>query len=282
MPKLRYSYESQDEIPGGYADLFTEQDGKYVLTEVEGVKTQDDFDRFETALRKRLADATDKLDKGRGSSPLSREELRDTVFEAVKAFTGSNGNGGGEGGKGGNGGSGGDGATPEIRDLERRLSALEKENKDLKSERDTALGEATTTKLETQLQRAALSAGVDPRALDMVVRLTRDDFELDSEGKAVVKLDPSVKGVNPNAAAADYYKTIQNDDVFARFWPDSRGSGASGSGGGAGGNLGPDNPFSKAGWNKTKQAVMMRDNPAEAQRLMKAAGVTAGSTRPNR
>lgn len=289
MATLRAQYDSQDDIPEAYRPLYTERDGKFELTEVEGVKTQGDFDRFESALRKRLTDATTKLESQGGNAGLSKDELREVFSDVVKTFIGDKGGQGNRGrggqGDGSGGGSGGDGngsSDPIMHDLERRLSAVEAENKSLKAERDQFKNEATTTKLDTQLQRAALAAGVDPKTLDMVVRLTKDDFELDNEGKAVVKLDPSIKGVTPNAAPAEYYKTISQDEIFTRFWPDSQGSGAGGSTSGSGGALGADNPFSKAGWNKTKQAQLVRNNPSEAERLAKAAGVGYGATRPNR
>jgi hypothetical protein len=40
------------------------------------------------------------------------------------------------------------------------------------------------------------------------------------------------------------------------------------------------NPFSRAGWNLTAQGRALRNDPARAARLAKAAGVTVGATRP--
>ena len=270
---LKASYESKDEIPTEFAALFTEKDGVWLLTEVEGIKTQGDFDRFEAAMKKRLADQAAKFTNG--SSGLSKDELRELFLEAAKELGvgGGNGTGGGTGSAGG----GGDG---KLHDLERRMSALETENKKLTGERDAARTEADGVKLTTQLERAALKAGAEPKALDMLVRLTRDDFELDSKGQAVVKLEPSVSGVTPNASPADYFKAIQTDEAFTRFWPSSSGGGAGGSGGGGGGSLGKENPFSKAGWNLTKQSQLIRSNRPEAERLAQIAGVKFGAVAP--
>ena len=42
-----------------------------------------------------------------------------------------------------------------------------------------------------------------------------------------------------------------------------------------------ENPFGAKAWNKSRQAALYQKDPAIAERLAKAAGVTLGSTKPN-
>ena len=54
--QLELSYDSADDIPAGMESLYTEKDGKQVLTGVKGMKTQADIDRLQTALTKERND----------------------------------------------------------------------------------------------------------------------------------------------------------------------------------------------------------------------------------
>ena len=45
---LELSYDTKDAIPNGFAELYTEKDGKFVLTGVNGMKTQTDVDNVDS------------------------------------------------------------------------------------------------------------------------------------------------------------------------------------------------------------------------------------------
>ena len=49
---LKTIYDNEADIPEGFAALYTEKNGKWELTGVQGVKTQLDVDRVQEALRK--------------------------------------------------------------------------------------------------------------------------------------------------------------------------------------------------------------------------------------
>ena len=67
------------------------------------------------------------------------------------------------------------------------------------------------------------------------------------------------------------------------FWPKSVGAGAdTGAGGAGGGGVGKDNPWSKAGWNMTKQSTMYVADKAAAIAMMDVAGVKLGAIAPVR
>ena len=48
--KLKFSYQTLEEIEEAYRGLYTEQDGQFVLTGIDGVKSQADLDRSQGAL----------------------------------------------------------------------------------------------------------------------------------------------------------------------------------------------------------------------------------------
>ena len=61
--KLKALYDHTDEIPKMYRDLFTEREGVYELTGIEGLRTQSDVDRLQGSLRKERADHKTTRDK---------------------------------------------------------------------------------------------------------------------------------------------------------------------------------------------------------------------------
>src|SRR5678815_551563 len=64
MP-IKIEYSAKDEIPAGYDELYTEKEGKFFLTGVEGLKTQKDIDTLQESLRKERNDH--KTTKGKYS-----------------------------------------------------------------------------------------------------------------------------------------------------------------------------------------------------------------------
>jgi len=84
---IKTSYDSKDAIPEGFASLYTEKDGKFVLTGVDGMKTQQDVDNVKTALGKerdlrKTAEATVTTYGG-----IEAEGLRDSLDELARLRT---------------------------------------------------------------------------------------------------------------------------------------------------------------------------------------------------
>lgn len=268
------------EIPTGLESFYIEKDGKFVL-EVEGMKTQVDFDSYAEALKKRFADTAADFSKGNGGG-LSRDDILDTVNEAIKKFAeGGSGSPGGGKGNGKDDGNDGDVAA-RLHDLERDMASQTETIAKLTQERDDAIGKSTTTTIRNTLTEAATKAGATPDGVSNLVTLTESNFELTQDGAVVTKLD--AKSGNPNQNAEDFFAAAARQKEFRMFWPASTGAGADndsgGGGGGGGGDLGAGNPWSKAGWNMTKQGHLLKSNRAEADRLMQAAGVKLGAVAP--
>ncbi len=269
-------------IPQGLENFYIEKDGKFVL-EVEGMKTQADFDAYATALKARFTDSATDFSKGAGGG-LNRDEIFahiDAQFEKFsKGLSTDKSNGDG---KGGDGKQDSDVAA-RLHDLERDVASLTDSNAKLTKERDDALGQSRDTTIRNALSEAAVKAGASPDGVANLVTLTESNFEVTQDGQVVTKLD--AKSGTPNQKADDFFAAASRQKDFRMFWPASKGAGADNDGGGGGpgdgGDLGAGNPWSKAGWNMTKQGQLIKSNRAEADRLMSAAGVKLGAVAPNR
>jgi hypothetical protein len=272
---LEAMLDDKAKIPEGFGDHYKEIDGKFVL-QVGGMKTQDDFDNYAEALKKRYADAAADVSRKTGAG-VTRDELMTTVEDALKKFgvATAKPNGKGEPDPGGD-------VSARLHDLERNLASLTEKNELLEKERDAALGTSRSTTITNSLTQAATKAGASPDGVANLVQLIEDKFEVSQAGDVVTKLEAG-KGVTPNQAPEDYFSSLARVPEFRMFWPKSAGAGAdAGSGSGGSGDLTGANPWSKKGWNVTNQSKQYAADKPEAERLMKAAGVGLGATSPVR
>ena len=269
--------QDKAKIPEGLAAHYVEKDGVFRL-DVTGMKTQQDFDDYAEALKKRLTDAGADFAKKQGAG-LSRDDVLEIIESSLKKFVGP----GAKPGKGNGAGDGGDepggDVSARLHDLERNLADVTKKLDVAEKERDDALGKSKNTTIKNELTKAANAAGATPEGVTNLVTLSEPDFELSQAGDVVTKLEART-GVSPNQKPEDYFATVARQKDFRMFWPASVGAGADGEGAGgpgAGGDLGKGNPWTKLGWNMTAQGKLYAGNKAEAERLMKVAGVELGA-----
>lgn len=273
--KLKLSYNSQEDIPNGYEALYTEKDGKWVLTGIEGMKTQEDITRLSESLRKEREDhkkVKDILAK-LGGPDLDADALVEKLdeYEELKLRVES-----GEGGKID------DKKVEELVEqrVQRRLAPVERErdrlktrNTELENENGTLKGTITRGTVESELRRHATEGKVVTSALDDILDIGANIFEVAEDGAVVTK--QGVRGV-----AAGITPDVWLSDMKEKrphWWPASQGGGAGGSGGGNGTGV---NPWTKDNWSIEAQAQLVRTDPGKADRLAKAAGVRVGAMSP--
>lgn len=273
--------QDKAKIPTGLEAHYVETDGVFVL-DAKGMKTQEDFDRYADALKKRYADAGADFAKKQGGQ-LSRDDIMEIVENGLKKFAGEGGTPPGKANGSGGDAKGKEDVSARLHDLERNVASLTEANSKLQGERDAALGDARSTTIRNTLSQVAVKAGVAPEGVDNLVTLVAPNFEVAQDGNVVTKLDAG-NGVSPNQAPGDFFSTLARNSSYRMFWPKSVGGGADqGAGGGGGvGDLGAENPWTKAGWNVTKQGQLFSKNRGDAERLMKVAGVKLGDTVPVR
>lgn len=268
---LQAQYDTLDEVPEAHRELYSERNGKFEFTGVEGLKTQADIDRLSTSLTKERdthkasktalaawnalgadpAEVQNKLDRiaeleAAAEGKLDENKLNQLVEGRIKSKT-----------------------AP----LERELSSLKAQL----AERDAKIGEYEAHERQRSIHDAVRQAATKHKLLDTAVEdalfLAERMFEVDEDGRVVTK---DGVGVTPGVEAHVWLTEMQTKRPH--WWGPSQGGGARGGQGGGGGGA---NPFTKAGWNLTEQGRILRENPDRAAQLARAAGTSIGGGMPS-
>lgn len=251
--KLKAVYEAQEDIPEQYTELFSERNGQWELTGIEGIKTEADTKRQLDAnrkLRDEVKGLKETLSKFDGIDADKFHEQIDEL-EELRARVESGG------------GKADEEAIQKRIDaaVQRKLAPVERERDKFKGELESATGkvsELTTSiqmsKIERAVVKAAQDAKVVPSAYDDVLLRAQRLFEVTDDGAIVTK---DQVGVTPGIDPAVWLSEIQ--PKASHWWGTTVGGGANGNLNGSG-SAGASNPFSKAGWNKTKQGDYIREH----------------------
>ena len=280
--KLKTLYEKLEDIPESYVDLYTEKNGKFELTAVEGVKTQADIDRVNNALVKERNDhkvVREKLQMFGDADPASIPALTEELNEAkarLDALTAE-------------GKNGEEAVTAQIEAaIARAVGPINRDKESLTRQLDVqkkvvAEKEAEVAKLHSDIQSehtrieirdALIVAGVIPAALEDAVLVGERMFEI-VDGKLITKGDG---GMTPGLRPKEWTKEME--EKRGHWWPASVGGGAQG--GKGGGSSLKDNPFSAEAWDVTKQGTLYKESPEKAAQAAARAGVQIGAVRPAR
>lgn len=273
MDPLEISYESIDQVPEQFRPLYSEKDGKAVLTGFSGIKTQEDISRLQEALRKERTDHSSarealKMWKSLGDDPTELQSKLDRIAELEAAA----------------GGKLDEAALQKLVEarLGQKTAPLERKLQETSSQLEQLMNENSKLK-ETLISRdrndairsVATEMKVLPTAIADVELVAAMYLERDeTTGEFIVKAD--AKGVTPGADVRQFMKEMQK--LRPHWWPQSQGGGAGGS---KGIGSSEDNPWSAKGWSLTKQGQFVREHGmAKAQEMAKAAGSFVGATRP--
>jgi len=269
--KLKCVYESLDELPPSIdpRELFTERNGRFELSGVEGAKTQADVDRVQEALRKERsehAEAREQLRTFDGFDPEEAQRLRDENEDLKLKVEAA-----GEGGKL---------DEKQIEEtVERRLAArlrpVEHERDKLREDLEAATQEnaglkgADARRRVIDAVRAATTGEKGVKVVDTALAdielLAERVFEINADGRVVVR---DQVGLTPGLTPRDWLLDLQAAGTRRHWFPGNVGAGASG--GDAGPASGP-NPFSGTKPNLTEIGRIVKADPNRAQRLAVAA-----------
>lgn len=271
--KLKYQYDSQDQIPAGYEELYTEQDGVFIFTGVEGLKSQADIDRLQTSLTKERNDHKNTKDKLKEFTNVvgtkTPAELQTELDELDDLRTG-----------GGSGGTGGDAkdeaaiqaaaekiAARKTTQLQRELDRATARNVELETENGTLKADKARGTIESAVRKELVAAKVLDTAVEDALLLAERHFEIGEDGSITTK-----DGLAPK----DWLADLQSKRPH--WWPASQGGGA---GGNDGKQFDGNNPWTKAAWSLTEQGKIIQSKGQEvAERLAKQAGSRIGATKP--
>ena len=265
---LKAIMDSLDGLSADIAALYTERNGKFELAGIEGVKTQADVDRLQSALTKERTDHKGLKDKLTLLGDRKIEDvvtLLDKIPELEAAAKGNID----------------DAKLNELVEgrIKSRTAPLERELSTLKTqltESNTLVaqfqGEKRQRTVGDAIRSAASKLKVVDTAIEDVILLGERVFDID-EGGAIVTKDGV--GVTPGIGAEAWLTDMQAKRPH--WWGPSVGGGSAGNRGGAGGVV---NPWGKDSWNMTQQAAVYKESPEKAAQLAKAAGTSVGGPRP--
>lgn len=268
---IKAAYKTKEEVPAGYEELYTERNGQWELTGVEGLVAQTQVTTLEEALRKERGDHKETKAKIKTLDSINMATIHEDLDELIELRELK--------------ASGTLGPSPEKIDklvdakIERLRAPLVREADQLKKQLTESL-EATATaqeelkflKVRQAVTTAAASKKLVPTAIEDALLLAERVFEIDDKGKVVVR---SEAGFVPGSSPEEWF-----DEVLPKrqHWlPPSSSAGGHGSNGtGSGG----ENPWRADQWNATKQAAAYVADPVRADRLAKAAGSKIGGMKP--
>lgn len=272
-PTLKTTYPKKEDIPKGYEALYSEDGDEWKLTGVEGLKSQGDVDTLKSALEKERGDhkkAKQELAawKKLGETPEAVHTQLDRI-EELEALAGDKGD-------------------PEKIDklvdakvkaktaaLTREIDTLKTTNAELTATNTELGGKIKHGRIETQIRKAAEAQGVLPAAIDDLVLMADRFFDVADDDVVQTKEGNGTKA----GLTVDQWLTNQKQ-ARPHLWPQSQSGNARG-GNGRGGGDPNANPWSKAGWNKTNQAVYVRTHGEQkAADFAKSAGSDLHAAHP--
>lgn len=253
---LELSYESQESIPAGYENLYSEKDGKFVLTGVKGVKTQADIENLQTALNKeRTAHKATKQQYAPLANYGTIEDITANL-DRIPELEAKQGKG-----------------APE--DIEKivsaRLAPVQRELENTKNqlkEKDgvieTYKGKEVRATIADTVRKAAKAHKVLDTALEDAIIYGERVLTVDEAGNVVTK---EGVGVTPFVTADELIREILPNRPH--WLGESYGGGSRG---GKGQQFATD-PYSHDGWNISEQMKLYKENPTKAQQMAKRHGV---------
>jgi hypothetical protein len=272
---LQLKYAKKEEIPQGKEDLYTEKDGAFHFTGVDGLKTQADIDRMTVGLTKERDDHKVTKGKLQAWEGLERADV-DTKLARLAELEITTTN-----------------SVPKV-EMDRRLDELtevrvknrlvpvEREREALKvklAETEKRIVEYQAREnqrtVHDKVRAAAVTAKVQPEVMTDVLLLADNVFQLTEQGELLTK--ENAYGVDAGLTADNFFQTQQEKRPY--WWPAAVGGGSKGSGNK--GNGGAANPWTAETWNLTAQGAYVKANGMEkAQQLAKIAGTTVGGKPP--
>lgn len=270
---LNFKHDKIEDIPEAFRELYTEQDGVFVLTGIGGVKTQDDIDRVMGGLKKEREEHKETKAKLSVWGDMDHTEITQKLDRFTELEVMARGNK--------------DEFDAKLEELtearvKTRLSPVERENTTLKTrvaelEQSNALlqGEKTKRVVSDDVRAACVKSKVVNEAMDDVLMLSHQVFEVGEDGKTVLTKE-NPYGVTPGLTSDLFLSEMQTKRPH--WWPKSTGGGSTGSGSAFGGG---NNPWSRDHWNLTEQGKYLKENGKEkAEQMAKLAGTTLGGPKP--
>ncbi len=268
--KSVYGADEWDDCPEAHKELFTEVNGQWELTGIDGVKSDADMVRLKKSLQDErkahkattadlgkwsafdLEDVQSKLDgweemEARAGGNLDDDKIADLVAKRIKA---------------------------QLAPIERERDAMKESSATFEAENLGLKSKITRGKRDAAVRKACEKAATLTGAIDDAIMYGAAMLDEDDDGNFTVKEGFDVtEGANVTGWLEEMRIKLGKD----HWWEGSEGGRAKG---GAQGGGFAQNPFHRDHWNLTRQAEAVRADPARAEQMAKAAGVQVGAVRP--
>ena len=262
---LKYKYATKEEmiaaVPAEHHDMYTEVDGAWVMTKIEGseYRTQGDVEAVKSALEKERNDHKEtkgKLSAFRDLDPAETLAKLDRIAELEVAA----------------GGTLDDTAIDKIVEnrIVTRLNPINRELDDLKTLNGKLASEVEGYKqkeIKAQIVADVIAKAKEAKVVDGALAdielLAPMMFEVDGFGKVVTR---DTSGIAAGMDASVWLTEQQK--IRTHWWPATHGAG--GQGGGAGGYA---NPFDPKTLSLTEQGRLFRENPTLARQMAAQFGI---------
>lgn len=282
---LKTIYKTVDEIDEQWRELYSEKDGQFVLTGIEGLKTDADIAKLNDANKKEREAHKKTKDRLRFVVDLNDEQLKEvqekldkyeetelqlkTAQEELAK-------------KDADAGKYNEQKLNEIADaklrttvkpLERTIADLTTKLAAAEEEKTKLIGNERNRLIKEAIEAAGVSAKMKPGAIGDAVELGMRLFEVSEEGKIIVR---DQVGYTPGIEPDVWLSEIQPKKEH--WWPESEGGNAKGAKGNNG--FAGMNPWTAKNWNITEQGKLVRENAEKAKQLATAAGSSIGAIVP--
>jgi hypothetical protein len=260
---LKATYTSEDDIPEQFRELYSVRDGTWEFTGVEGIQTEANLSRLETALNHEKENHKETKRILASFEGLKAEDVRNALHERdeLKARV--------EAGLEGKVDEEKVNKLVEARvksktaQLERDLTSTTEKLTEATNTVGELQGSIRKTKISDAIRKAATSAKIVDTAVEDVLLMAERVFEVSEDGNVLVK---DQVGFTPGLAPDSWLADMK--DKRPHWWPANIGGDSRGGKGGAPG----ENPWSDKSWNLARQGEIYQNSPAKAAELAKAAG----------
>lgn len=266
---LKATVEKIEDVEEAFRSLYTEQDGKHILTGIDGMVPASQLAAVKTeagGYRIKLKKADDALALFGDMDPTKTREALDRLPELEAAAAGKL-----------------DPAkmdelvaarlTTKLAPIQRERDTFAAENKALKDNVEAFTNKERMRTIGDAIRRDGRAAKVVDTALEDAIMLGERVFEVNEDGSVTAKTGVGcTPGIDPTA----WFQEMQ--PKRAHWWGPSQGGGANGNNGRGG--FGGVNPFAIDTWNVTAQGALVRSDRKKADAMAKAAGTTVGGLKP--
>lgn len=164
-------------------------------------------------------------------------------------------------------------AKTKMAPLERQVATLTTELGQTKTQLGDYQSKEKIRTIHDAVRSVASASGILPTAIEDALMIAERVFDVNEQGQVVTKENV---GVTPYVEPKVWLTEVQ--EKRPHWWPGSNGGGARN----GNNNAGVKNPFSDEHWNLTEQGKLVKENPGRADQMAASAGTTVGGPRPTK